>query len=114
MSETYKSKVIPLIDEEGYKLSKNMSKQFRNVQSGIEYLKDAADNISIELKGLNHKLSENTTDLGVITKKVNSIESKLTSHMKQTQLAFKNSEKTTQAVLDLIIRIIEKLDKPKS
>lgn len=100
------AKIIPLQDEDGNKLPKNMSKQFRDVQTGIEYLKDAADNISTELKGVNHKLGANTTDLGLITKKVNSIDSNLKNHMKQTKKAFESTEKTTQAILDLIKQIL--------
>jgi hypothetical protein len=32
-------KIKPIVDEEGNKLPKNMTEQFRKVQSGIEYLK---------------------------------------------------------------------------
>jgi hypothetical protein len=47
---TQKSKILPLKDEEGNYLPKNMSTQFRNVQSGIEYLKIAAEDSTNELK----------------------------------------------------------------
>jgi hypothetical protein len=106
-----KTKILPLKDEEGNFLPKNMSRQFRDVQSGIEFLKDAADSITIELKGVNHKLGSNTTDLGVITKKVNDIDKKLNMHMKQTKAAFKKSEQTTQALLDLIKNVFDVVSK---
>lgn len=111
MNDFAKGRVIPLIDEDGYKLPKNMSKQFRDVQGGIEYLKNAADDITIELKGVNHKLSSNTANLSEVIKKVNSIEINLKNHMKQTQKAFKSSEKTTQAMLTLVLKISDMIMK---
>jgi len=44
---TQKPKILPLKDEEGNYLPKNMRRQFRNVQSGVEYLKIAADDIPL-------------------------------------------------------------------
>ena len=102
------AKIFELEDVNGHKLPPNISQQFRGVQSGIEYLKDAADNINSELKGVNNKLGSNTTDLKAITEKVNSIEKKLTNHMKSTKLAFENSEKTTKAILGLLEFLIKK------
>jgi predicted nucleic acid-binding Zn-ribbon protein len=101
-------KIYELEDAEGYRLPPNISSQFRGVQGGIEYLKNAADNINTELKGVNHKLSNNTTDLRLIAEKVNSIEAKLTNHMKETQKAFVNSEKTTKSILKLLEYLAKK------
>lgn len=97
-------KVIPIIDETGNKLPKNMSKQFRDVQSGIEYLKDAADNITVELKGVTNKLDANTTDLSKISTKVNEIDSNL---KKLTKTVGKNFKVISNNFTDVIKLIIE-------
>ena len=102
------AKIFELEDIDGYKLPPNISTQFRGVQSGIEYFKDAADNINTELKGVNNKLKGNTTDLKLIAERVNYIDKKLTVHMKESRKAFKNSEKTTTSILHLLEYLIKK------
>jgi predicted nucleic acid-binding Zn-ribbon protein len=102
------AKIFEFEDINGHRLPQNISQQFRGVQSGIEYLKDAADEITTELKVVSTKLGSNTTDLKTITDKVNSIESKLTKHMKETQKAFKSSEKTTQSILNVLEFLVKK------
>lgn len=104
-----KAKIIPLIDEDGNKLPKNMQTQFRNVQSGIEYLKESADDITVELKGVNKKLAINTTDLGLITKKVTEIEKRQVEHMKITKKSFDRVEKLTQTMLEIVIDVNKRL-----
>lgn len=95
---TTDAKIIPLTDEEGFKLPKNMSKQFRDVQSGIEYLKMSADDVVVELKGVNHKLANNTTDLKEITAKVNEIDKRITVLDKKVVHLAKVSQKNFESV----------------
>ncbi len=104
------AKIYDLEDEDGYKLPKNVSTQFRGVQGGIEYLKNAADNINSELKGVSSKLNTNTQDIKLIVEAVNAIDNKLKSHMKATKKAFNNSEKTTQSILNLLEFLIKRTE----
>lgn len=109
-------KEIPLhdiVDAEGFRLPKNMSTQFRQVQTGIEYLKGSADNITVELKGVNNKLKANTTDLSEITKKVNSIDNTLKKHLQETKKSFRSLEKTNGALLDLMQTVYTAVENQK-
>lgn len=98
------TKVRPLYDESGYKLPKNMSQQFRDVQGGIEHLKDAADDIKQNLKKANKKLDSHTTDLSVITERINQIDNNLKVHMQ-------NTEKSLNYIGNVLNRVIGILEK---
>lgn len=97
------AKIKPLYDEDGYKLPKNMSVQFRHVQGNLEYLKDAADNISVELKGVNKKLKKNTTNLTDITDKVNSIEKRQIEHMNITKKSIEQIEELNKTLVTVLL-----------
>lgn len=101
-----KSKTIPLIDETGMKLPKNTSEKFRKVQGGIEYLKHDTEEILIELKTVGKKLNHHTTELSLITSKVNEIESTQKKHLKQTSELSKQLQeikKTTSEIFRIIL-----------
>lgn len=96
------AKIYDLEDEDGYKFPRNVSTQFREVQGGIEHLKIAAEVITEELKGVNNKLGKNTTDVSLITNKVNSIDSSLKKHMKQTAKSLDNLQDMNNALLNIM------------
>ena len=102
-------KVIDLIDEDGLRFPGNLNTQFRNLQGGVEYLKDSADNITLELKGVSKKLSTHTTDLSEITKKVNEIDKNLKDLTKHTITNYTKIGDT----FDRVIQILETIA-PKS
>lgn len=104
LNKVNKGTVIPLVDESGDRLPKNVSRQFRDVQSGIEYLKDSSDTIRTELKGVSHKLNNNTTDLATISKKVNEIDADVKELTKTVGESFGVISKS----LDGIIKAITK------
>ena len=103
-------KVVPLVDETGAKLPQNAAEQFRNVQSGLEHLKGDAEVIIAQLKSVGHKLSEHTTDLSVITAKVNSIEEGQAKHMDIT-LSLINEVKSIGMVVNTLGNSIEEIQK---
>ena len=81
------AKVVQLIDETGNPLPKNVAKQFREVQGGLEHLKVDAETIIIKLNKVGKTLGKNTTDLAKITEKVNSIERAQKEHIEITKSA---------------------------
>jgi predicted nucleic acid-binding Zn-ribbon protein len=99
-------KIKPIVDEEGKKLPKNMTEQFRKVQSGIEYLKMSADDVVVELKGVNHKLKDNTTDIKLISKKVNEIDNRLSDHIRNSQ----KESKLVQKKFDEIQKVLTSIN----
>lgn len=107
-----KIKVLPLIDEEGSKLPKNMAQQFRNVQSNLEHLKFYHEDLIVEMKGVNSKLKTNTTDLKLVVEKVNEIDKNLKNHIKSTSDSFKGMisflERLTNAIENMEVRDIKK------
>jgi septal ring factor EnvC (AmiA/AmiB activator) len=106
------TKTIPFIDETGMKLPKNMSEQFRRVQGGIEYLKQDTEDILVELKTVGKKLYNHTTDLSLITSKVNQIESTQKKHLKQTvdlSKQLQEIKKTTSEIFESFLLILESL-----
>lgn len=78
------SKIIPLIDETGAKLPKNIATQFREVQGGLEHLKSSAETIIVKLDKVGDGINRHTTDLALITQKVKSIESAQKKHIEIT------------------------------
>lgn len=104
------AKIYELEDEDGYRLPKNVTSQFREVQGGIEHLKHAADTITDNLKGVNKKLGKNTTDLSLITDKVNSIDNTLKTHMKNTAASLDNIQDVNKAVLSILTDIFKELN----
>lgn len=101
------AKIYELEDADGFKLPKNVSTQFREVQGGIEHLKNAADTIADSLTGVDKKLSKNTTDLSLITDKVNSIDISLKKHMKNTGESLKNIHELNTTILSLLENIFK-------
>jgi archaellum component FlaC len=89
-------------DEDGFKLPGNMNVQFRNLQSGVEYLKNSADDITIELKGVSKKLGKHTTDLSEITNKVNEIDKSLKDLSKNVSANFIQISKTFDTIIDIL------------
>lgn len=98
-------KVIDLIDEDGFRLPGNLNTQFRNLQGGVEYLKDSADNITLELKGVSKKLGKHTTDLSTITEKVNEIDKNLKDLSKVVSENFTKVGET----FDTLIKVFESI-----
>lgn len=111
--EAKEIKLHHLEDADGHKLPPNMSAQFRGLQGGVEYLKDAADNITTELKGVSKKLSKNTTDLSSISAKVNEIERRQIEHMNITKDSFDNLHKIMYKIIDVISDMSNKINTKK-
>lgn len=98
-------KVIDLIDEDGYRMPGNLNTQSRNLQGGVEYLKDSADNITVELKTVSKKLGKHTTDLFEITKKVNEIDKNINELAKAVGENFSEISK----MFDIVIPIVKSM-----
>ena len=102
-----------IIDSDGLKLPPNMTAQFRNLQSGVEYLKDSADNITVELKGVSKKLGVHTTDLSVITKKVNEIDYKVNELSKKVSDNFNHTSDAFKTIINILTATSKSKGNPK-
>lgn len=87
-------------------LPRNMNQQFRDVQAGIEHLKDSAETIITELK-----LKASTTDIKEIIQKVNTIDASLKKHIKTANSNFKSIKKGNEAVYELMQAFYKAVDK---
>lgn len=109
-----KTKIFELEDIDGFKLPQNVSTQFRSLQGGIEHLKISSDEIKSEIKGVDKKLTKNTTDLNKITDKVNSIDESLKKHMKQSSTNLNQLQSINKTLLELVKDIYKELDSQKN
>lgn len=101
-----------VVDGDGFKFPKNMNTQFRNLQTGVEYLKDSADNITVELKSVGIKLNKHTTDLSDVTAKVNEIDKNLRELSKTISVNFNKTSQAFLALTDIIRGMVNEEDKP--
>jgi chromosome segregation ATPase len=69
----------PLRDEEGSKLPNNFAKQFKDVQSSLEYLKLDTEAIAARLNSVEKKADKTSSQLSKLTEKVGVIDERLSN-----------------------------------